>query len=897
MSTDGDSKLRTGVQQRGRCYPIPDARTPAGSRECRIPLHGHSHGNTVFDAQTDYRVNGAARRPRWIGYWQKSCLVGNLLGTGDLTAMLRSTVVVAISVAAWVTPSLAQEGPGGDALAAYVDSLERITTADALDRIEPRWNPAVHYFPVVFGRLRLGFYQLRAAQLSGDIADYKHALETFERTTIEAPNQPEAWYAFGLTNIDMRRREFPDRSVTQQHMSGYTRYYLGGREALLQSLAVEPEFMPSLELLLEIVVEEGDRVQPAGVLAAMRTAARLMPDDPRPLLVLGRSDRKEGKLNEALARFQHYGAVGGDPGVARLEASRTLFALDRTGEAVSAYWSGLKYPGPRGRALYRTDLSWVAIQSEISAFDRLEVDSLNAWVTDFWANRDAESVRPTGDRIREHLRRWVLVHRQFRVSRPEGRAPSNPPWLFERPLACTDGRDRSLDGVDFLNPSRPKDLRGWEPFLDNRAPIYMRHGEPIRRVWSNVNAAGGFDPLTVPTLVPGTVARAGFADIEVPATPHDFLARPQIWEAWAFWIDGEPRFFSFAGSAALGSGAPTTLSSRVPTRRSEWYWYAMDLLADSFGNFGNQVRRDLARSRHDALAREAGLPRALPSTRCTRSYQRWLQRSESDMDLAVHTDGYVLFFPANLFPTIQAYGLPGLHPTADGTILVVYSVPLEHLIVEKAPDSSPAVSLRFRISALDSTTGQRLWADTTRLFQVPRQAQAGTHLTGYLEMKAPPGSYAIRIAVQQTDSLAGNAVILPEQVVTWAAGPALELSDLITGRHDDNTLYWFGQEPVLLNPLDTFLPDGTVEVFYVQGGLRPGEMYRTTVMLTRLGKDKRLLSLSFEEVAQHGLESKQRGIALQDLEAGTYRLTLTLQELGTTRMVQRQRILNVFQPK
>lgn len=479
----------------------------------------------MFEGQTDYRVNVAARRPPWIGYWQKSCLVGNLLGTGDLTAMLRSTVVVAISVAAWVTPSLAQEGPGGDALAAYVDSLERITTADALDRIEPRWNPAVHYFPVVFGRLRLGFYQLRAAQLSGDIADYEHALETFERATIEAPSQPEAWYAFGLTNIDMRRREFSDRRVTQQHMSGYTRYYLGGREALLQSLAVEPEFMPSLELLLEIVVEEGDRVQPAGVLAAMRTAARLMPDDPRPLLVLGRGDRKEGKLDEALARFQQYGAVGGDPGVARLEASRTLFALDRTDEAVSAYWSGLKYPGPRGRALYRTDLSWVAIQSEISAFDRLEVDSLNTWVTDFWANRDAESVRPTGDRIREHLRRWVLVHRQFRVSRPEGRAPSNPPWLFERPLACTDGRDRSLDGVDFLNPSRPKDLRGWEPFLDNRAPIYMRHGEPIRRVWSNANAAGGFDPLAVPTLVPGTVARAGFADIEVPATPHDFLAR------------------------------------------------------------------------------------------------------------------------------------------------------------------------------------------------------------------------------------------------------------------------------------------------------------------------------------------------------------------------------------
>lgn len=811
--------------------------------------------------------------------------------------MFRRTVVLAFSVTASVAPLLAQERPAKDALAAYIDSLERIPTVDALDRIEPRWNPAVHYLPVVFGTLRMGYHQLRAAQLSGDVVDYEYALETFERATIEAPAQPEAWYALGLTNIGMRRRGFPDRRVTQQHMSGYTRYYLGGREALLRSLAVEPEFLPSLELLLHIVVEEGDRVQPVGVLAAMMTAARLMPDDPRPLLVLGRADRKERELDQALTRFRRYEAIGGDPGVARLEASRTLFALDRTDEAISAYWSGLEYAGPRGRALYRADLSWVAIQSEIAEFDRLEVDSLNVWVTGFWADRDAEALRPPGDRLREHMRRWVLVHRRFRVSRSEGRAANNPPWLFERPLACTNGRVPSLDGQDFLNPSRPKDLRGWEPFLDNRAPIYMRHGEPIRRVWANTNAAGRFDPLAVPVLIPGTVARDGLADIEAPDAPHDFLARPRIWEAWAYWIEGEPRFFSFSGSTALGWGAPTTLSSRVPTRRSEWYWYAMDLLASSSGTLDGRIRRDMARARHDALARAAGLPRALPSSRCGRSYQRWLTRTVSDMELATHTDGYTLFFPANLFPTIQAYGLPGLRPTADGTILVVYSVPLANLIIDEAPDSLRAVSLRFRVSALDSTTGQRLWIDTTRLFRGLGEAQKESHLSGYLEMRAPPGTYTVRVAVQQADSSAGNAITWPAPVATWAAGPTLELSDIIAGRSDDNMLYWFGEEPVLLNPLDTFLPHTTVEMFYVQAGLHPGETYRTTVTLTRPGDDKELSSLSFEEIAQSDLESKRRGIALQDLDAGTYRLTLTLQEVGTTRVVQRQRILNVFQPK
>ncbi len=267
------------------------------------------------------------------------------------------------------------------------------------------------------------------------------------------------------------------------------------------------------------------------------------------------------------------------------------------------------------------------------------------------------------------------------------------------------------------------------------------------------------------------------------------------------------------------------------------------------------------------------------------------------MELAAHTDGYVLFFPANLFPTIQAYGLPGLRPTADGTILVVYSVPLANLILEESPDSLRTVSLRFRVSALDNTTGKRLWIDNTRLFRILGDTPKGSHFSGYLEMRAPPGTYTVRVAVQQADSSAGNAVTLPAPVATWTAGPTLELSDIIAGRSDGNMLYWFGQEPVLLNPLDTFLPHTTVEMFYVQAGLHPGESYRTTVTLTRPSNGKELSSLSFEEIAQSGLESKRRGIALQDLDAGTYRLTLTLQEVGTTRVVQRQRILNVFQPR
>jgi len=578
-------------------------------------------------------------------------------------------------------------------------------------------------------------------------------------------------------------------------MSGYNRFYLLGRQALLLSLETEDDFVPSLALVVEIAVEEGDRVQPPGVVAAMRTAATIMPDDPRPLLVLGRSDRREERFDEALQWFLQYQAVAGDPGVAGLETSRTLFALDAVDDAVAAYWSGLESPGPGGRALYRTDLTWVAIPDEIADYDRLDTEELAAWVADFWADRDAEALRPPGSRLREHLRRWVHVHGHYRVDRLEQRARLNPPWGFERILPCSDDRNATLDGVDFLNPSRPKDLRGWEPFLDNRAPIYMRHGEPIRRVWATHRfTTFPRNPWAFSTIFDGALGEAERTQAEFRQFARAEAGRatrfiPGIWAGWAHWIDGEPRLSFFTGSMALGLSAPTTMSFKIPAGQ---YWEMLELMADDVGLTG-AARKDLARVRHDALLREAGFSRALPSARCMRANIRWLARAEADMRLTANTDGFVLLFPSSLFPTVQAYGLPGLQPEADGTILVVFSVPLSNLVQQERADGAAPVALRFRVSALDSTTGRRLWRDTTRLFDLTGHPEQNSHLSGYLEMNAPPGTYAVRVAIHQPDSLAGNAVDLLTPVVTWAPGSALELSDPVTGRHDDNTLYWFGQ--------------------------------------------------------------------------------------------------------
>jgi len=52
--------------------------------------------------------------------------------------------------------------------------------------------------------------------------------------------------------------------------------------------------------------------------------------------------------------------------------------------------------------------------------------------------------------------------------------------------------------------------------------------------------------------------------------------------------------------------------------------------------------------------------------------------------------------------------------------------------------------------------------------------------------------------------------------------------------------------------------------------------------------------VNFEEVAGQPLETKRRGLALADIDPGTYRLTLSIQEEGTRNAVRRTRIIEVI---
>ena len=106
-------------------------------------------------------------------------------------------------------------------------------------------------------------------------------------------------------------------------------------------------------------------------------------------------------------------------------------------------------------------------------------------------------------------------------------------------------------------------------------------------------------------------------------------------------------------------------------------------------------------------------------------------------------------------------------------------------------------------------------------------------------------------------------------------------------------MWWYGSEPVLVNPLAAFGNVSPVEVFYVQGGLKVNEAYETTITLTRAGQNRSVLSVNFEEVARRPVEAKRRALELVGVDPGKYRLEVSIRRVGSNREVRRVRTIHV----
>ena len=790
----------------------------------------------------------------------------------------RAPRLLSLCLSVCLPPALHAQAPADrSALLAYADSLAAVTTVDQVRDLEAARVGGT------LGLIRSGLAALRRGELGQDRGPYDQAIQLLERAIDGEGRWPYPWFALGVTQMASYRRAFVVKATN------YSPAGASYREAALRSfaraIANDSTFVPAADALAGITLSLGHRLLPKMLAEPLRRVEFVPGTAPQVHLAAANVAFGNQEYERTLEILGDYLRRGGDRGVAGVEQARTLSALKRPEEAAAAYLAGLTGLTETGRLAYREDLGWVAGQDEIDVLETLALTAVPAWVGQFWRERDALNLRAPNERLIEHLRRWVYAHENFLSHRPddvpanaEGFGPQDQSSLFEVG-AIAEVMTEVAGGIPAFRTYRRTQ---WE--LDDRGVMYLRHGEPTKRVSS------------------------------VAGPPN---------ESWAYDLPEGRRVFHFLGSRALGTQSATTLTASLPldadmldARADLDSRYA--LLADRIQRLEAQARTN--QSLNAALAREAGLEASTPGSTvistginaqsvnnaiANQSMTRlgadvlWREaaRNRGAIAAAVATDGYPQHYKTSLDAIVQVYGV-GFGKGETQRILTVFAVPGTRLVPRRRPDGGPGVlyPINFRVIALDRGTGVIRQLDTTRTFLAPDTLRGDQHLSGLLELAVPAGAYQVRALVSQPGQEAGTGV--GRDSVRIPADPRdMILSDLILGRTESGLAWSYGGEKIPLNPLNAVPKGNGVELFYEVGGLVAGQKY-TVTSTVRKAEDKPTarpqLQVGFDFTASASYERVSRGLGLANLKPGAYVLSVAVAEQGSGRQVRRERALNVL---
>jgi GWxTD domain-containing protein len=145
--------------------------------------------------------------------------------------------------------------------------------------------------------------------------------------------------------------------------------------------------------------------------------------------------------------FSAYRAAGGSPERAALEQARVRLASGAPGADSLYYFAATSSDSAIAREL-RSDLAYVADPRELAGYDRLPGGARAGWLRRFWEERDLESLRPRGSRLREHYHRIAIARERYRLLTYPRQYELNELWI---------NRDAEYD---------------------DRGLVYIRHGEP-----------------------------------------------------------------------------------------------------------------------------------------------------------------------------------------------------------------------------------------------------------------------------------------------------------------------------------------------------------------------------------------------------------------------------------
>jgi hypothetical protein len=746
--------------------------------------------------------------------------------------------VTAVMAIATSTPLLAQTGQSDRALMAWDSVLAEASDLASLPPLGVARTGDAHRRNVAEALLLL-----RRGELTLRRGDLAEALRLSTLATKQQRQSPWGPFVSARALAAMALAELPPGGIEGQFdgealSDAVWRHY---REVFRR----QPTFAPARRLILTPLVAAGDRVlhdpQREIVLAILAAA----PDDPDALLVHARDLRTAQRYDSALAAFDA-ALPRADRGLIQLERARTLLALGDSAGAVAAYLEGTRYPTPTSRIAYRYDLEWILEPDTLALFNAATPEGMSAWLQRFWAQRDAEVAAAPGTRLREHLRRWVVAHREYRAFEPWRRTQFKRVEVGFEPVQahCVGNATRMQEELAGNQPRYPGDLRARESLLDHRGLIYLRHGEPMRRI----GGTGGADD------------------------PDGWIQNRSWTEFWLYWIEGAWRVIHFTESMALGTHTPTTMRSYISQYN----------LADWF-SVGRYVPEYLE------AAFQLQLPSGIPPL-CRSKVQPVVRSSQAGSLLAATTEGNAPRLVETWNAVVQSFAL-GHATSNDGRALVTFAIPMRVLATTAYDATRVSAGVHFRLVAYNAELGKRVAIDTVRRFLIPPAAGGANHLSGWFELPLTAGRWQIAVRMDQGADTVGAYSLVRDVVIP--SGDRLTMSDVIPGLNGSRPLWAGDGEGFPLGVLGAWPQGSALELYYEVRGMTAGEDYTAELEVRSTAKDSRdVVTSRTTQQATGALTRVRQSLALTKLTPGTYRVTVRITR-GTETLVRERPLLIV----
>ena len=548
------------------------------------------------------------------------------------------------------------------------------------------------------------------------------------------------------------------------------------------------------------------------------------------------------------------------PGIAQLSLAvrshllaQLEFARGRDTAGIDAYYTGARaIAAPEDVSTFSRDLSWIARAEELAEWKQLPAGGTaqEVWLRAFWTRRDFLDGRPAGTRLPEHFARWRAALREYR-------------WDLDGSvaLAMTTG---DIAGFDYNDGDArfPIDdaqselvysnrLNPLSRILDDRGRLVMRLGLPTERsmlpgvtagseenlIWITPDgptivgfSRPGVKVTVVPNSTPVILMKYGMLGRNYPV--GDLMAVCQL----------DPRLCSLAGAVAVST---TSAGGTLPTPA----WQK---------NGANRIRVDYTRMRELA------------------------ERSEANRET----------YSDSLSAVLQAYGVPG------GGVLVVTSVPVERLVPDaKVRDTTRTLGVRLRSLVGDSAKGVIVGVlDTVRTWPTSAPPLPGSHVSSWTLLPSPTGVWSVDVVVSSVDHRAGTGRMLRDVPVISLGAPTLTLSDLILGRAGSG-LSWKNARGILveLNPTGAWRKSDVAVLNYTIAGAVPGHVLDTRIEIwdTKGQPKKPRLTIGFSETATGVTQEVRRELVLRELEAGAYRILVSIRDATANVASSRERRLIV----